>query len=143
VKSIVPSGAVVGALALLGGFGAAEVALDTRSSPASSLPWPRSSLSNAFLIPSSGGGAQAPDFVFALKPAVKAHTIAPSNRLYRASPPRSIPPGVYTTAPYSCIVVVPGPHPDDRCIVGPGGGDSSMPIIKPDLRFIPLHPRKK
>ena len=28
------------------------------------------------------------------------------------------PPGVYETAPYTCIVVVPGPQADDKIIVG-------------------------
>ncbi len=49
-------------------------------------------------------------------------------------------PGIYETTPYTCIVVVPGGHPDDKMIrrapsantVTPG-----MPIVKPELRFIP------
>ncbi len=50
-------------------------------------------------------------------------------------------PGVYEARPYTCIVVVPGPHPDDRCIAGRGGAggapaDPRM-IIKPELRLIP------
>ena len=51
-------------------------------------------------------------------------------------------PGVYRTFPYTCIVVVPGPHPDDACIVKPGNVDPSMPIVKPDLQFIPWSPAK-
>lgn len=47
-------------------------------------------------------------------------------------------PGVYETWPYTCIVVVPGPHPDDKSMV-PSTGDG-MPVIKPDLRFIPRKP---
>jgi hypothetical protein len=54
-------------------------------------------------------------------------------------------PGLYATAPYSCLVLVPGPHPDDRAVVGTGGADAdpSMPIIKPDLQFIPRSPAAK
>ncbi len=63
-----------------------------------------------------------------------------SNLFIVPSPPRMLPPGVYKTEPYSCIVVVPGPHPDDRSIIDPGSGNSSMPIITPGLRFIPYHP---
>ena len=54
-----------------------------------------------------------------------------------------VPPGVYETAPYSCIVVVPGPHPDDECVRRPRGGHYSMPIVKPDLRFIPRRQEEK
>jgi hypothetical protein len=49
---------------------------------------------------------------------------------------------VYKTLPYTCIVVVPGPHPDDRAIVNPSSRDYRMPIIRPDLQFIPLHPAR-
>jgi hypothetical protein len=44
--------------------------------------------------------------------------------------------------PYNCIVVVPGPHPDDRCVINPQGMESAMPIIKPELRFIPWNAAK-
>ena len=62
-----------------------------------------------------------------------------SNSIPVPSPPTNLPPGVYRTVPYSCIVLVPGPHPDDKCIVNPGPWDSSMPIVRPDLHFIPLN----
>jgi hypothetical protein len=48
-------------------------------------------------------------------------------------------PGVYKTAPFTCIVVVPGKHADDRSTVKPTEVDSAMPVVKPELRFIPLH----
>jgi hypothetical protein len=62
----------------------------------------------------------------------------------RTNAPFSSPvaPGVYRTFPYTCIVVVPGPHPDDACIAKPGNMDPSMPIVKPDLQFIPWSPAK-
>src|ERR1041384_8548414 len=47
-------------------------------------------------------------------------------------------PDVYRTAPYACIVIVPGKNPDDRSVVKPAEVDSAMPVIKPELRFIPL-----
>ncbi len=52
-------------------------------------------------------------------------------------------PGVYETAPYTCIVVVPGNQWDDKMILGKSWGIGSnaviprMPTIKPDLQFIP------
>lgn len=143
VKSIGSVGAAVAALALLCALGVAQVGLDTRSSPATPMPRPGHYLSNALLFPASAGRVQAPAFAFALKPELKVQIVAPSNHLSLPSLPRNIPAGVYKTVPYSCIVVVPGPYPDDRCVVRPGGGDFSMPIIKPDLRFIPLRPAKK
>ena len=62
---------------------------------------------------------------------------SPTRPLPVARPPA---PGVYETTPYTCIVVVPGAHPDDKiCVGGPGLGTVGrrMPIIKPDLQFIP------
>ena len=49
-------------------------------------------------------------------------------------------PGVYTTEPYACIVVVPGRHPDDKMAVGMTD-KTPMPIIKPELRFNPRPPK--
>jgi hypothetical protein len=53
------------------------------------------------------------------------------------SPVGPIPPGLYQTAPYTALVLVPGPHPDDKCIAGMGGSGVGMPMIRPELRFIP------
>ena len=52
-------------------------------------------------------------------------------------------PGIYETAPYACIVVVPPPHADDRAVIDPGGRVASMPMItvEPQLRLIPRKPR--
>ncbi len=51
-------------------------------------------------------------------------------------------PGVYETAPFTCIVVVRGGHPDDKMIVGSRATGTNvvspkMRIITPELRFIP------
>jgi hypothetical protein len=46
-------------------------------------------------------------------------------------------PGVYEAWPYTCIVVVPGAHPDDRCVAGALNVDPRMPKTEPELRLIP------
>jgi len=46
--------------------------------------------------------------------------------------------GVWKTEPFACIVLVPGPHPDDRMAVNPGKAETKMPVIKPSLKFVPL-----
>ena len=46
-------------------------------------------------------------------------------------------PGVYETRPFTCIVVVPGNHLDDKMIIGGKGNQPSMPIKTPGLEFIP------
>ncbi len=57
----------------------------------------------------------------------------------RLVPPRAPAPGVYLAKPYSMIVVVPGPHPDDKCIVSPSGPVAPMPVIPPELHLVPFH----
>lgn len=57
----------------------------------------------------------------------------PGSELLRNHPA----PGVYEGAPYKCIVVVPGPQQDDRCIIGLGAAQSRMLTIMPDLELIP------
>jgi hypothetical protein len=49
-------------------------------------------------------------------------------------------PGVYKTESHTCIVVVPGSHTDDAFATVPAGGEWQMPIVKPDLRFVPPRP---
>jgi len=59
---------------------------------------------------------------------------------FSPDPPARPKPGIYETAPYTSIIVVPGPHPDDRAIVplgGPGTAIPSIPTIQPELRLIP------
>jgi hypothetical protein len=50
-------------------------------------------------------------------------------------------PGVYKTEPYACIVLVPSHHPDDAMAVNPTQKTAPMPVIKPELHFIPLKPK--
>lgn len=69
-----------------------------------------------------------PDVIFALN--------SPAN------PAAPISPGVYQTVPYSCLVLVPEPQLDDKCIVGGRGGetDPHMPMVRPDMQLIPRKP---
>src|SRR5437870_4415976 len=46
-------------------------------------------------------------------------------------------PGVYQTFPYSCLVVVPEPHPDEKAIKPAPGVDGKIRVIEPELQFIP------
>jgi hypothetical protein len=52
-------------------------------------------------------------------------------------------PGVYKTEPCAGIVIVPEKHPDDRAIVNLAQGDFKIPVIQPELRFLPLNPVSK
>ncbi len=83
-------------------------------------------------------------------PSVPKHRpIAPPRIFLFDSPPsasnarsNALPPGVYNTEPYTSLVLVPGPHPDDKCIIGNGAAQPPirMPTVKPDLQFIPRKP---
>jgi hypothetical protein len=52
-------------------------------------------------------------------------------------------PGVYGTAPFTCIVVVPPAGVDERSLVSPQGVFPEMPTRRPDLQFIPRNSAKK
>ena len=143
MKCTISVGAGVVALALLGALGVAEVVLDTSSSLVPSFPWRGNSLSNAPVTLFPGSNAPVSASTPALKTPAQARLLAPSVRRHPPDSPARPAPGVYRTAPYSCIVVVPGPHLDDRFVTTPREGQSSMPIIRPELRFIPLHPPKQ
>jgi hypothetical protein len=111
-------------------------------SSAPTTPWLPNAPGNVIVIPSPAGNPLIPVLPPTRKPEPKHQTLPPTPRLHSPTAPPIITPGVYKTAPYSCIVVVPGPQLDDKCIVNPGGGNSPMPIIKPDLHFIPWGPAK-
>lgn len=56
----------------------------------------------------------------------------------KRSPQGHLKPGVYKTSPYTCLVLVPGPHSDDACVSAPGtAGTEKMPGLQPGLKFIP------
>jgi hypothetical protein len=71
-----------------------------------------------------------------------------SGRTFRAQQPKDSKPfssaalpGVYSTEPYTCIVIVPVAHPDDQSVIHPPEPAPNMPVLKPDLRFVPLRPK--
>jgi hypothetical protein len=132
----------VAAVGCLGVLATAQVVLPKDSARPPSPPWLGNTWSNLVVIPTSGSNllllASAP----AHKPAYSVPVLPSAVRPHPPSVSPTIPAGVYRTVPYGCIVVVPGPHPDDRCIFGKGTGESSMPIIKPDLRVIPWNKAK-
>jgi hypothetical protein len=50
----------------------------------------------------------------------------------------SLPPGVYVTKPYACMILVPGTSQDEifqshRPLLNP-----PMPVIRPDIKIVPL-----
>jgi hypothetical protein len=74
---------------------------------------------------------------------IRAYTIpAPATGNLPLTNQATLAPGIYKTEPYACIVIVPGPHPDDRSLIQPPSTPSDpMPVIKPDLRFVPVRPK--
>jgi hypothetical protein len=52
-------------------------------------------------------------------------------------------PGLFKTAPYSMIVIVPGDSGDEQFAASVGDANSRMPIVRPELKFIPLERAKK
>ena len=53
----------------------------------------------------------------------------------------SLAPGIYKTEPYTCIVIVPAEHPDDKSMIRPPETVPNMPVLKPDLHFVPVRPK--
>jgi hypothetical protein len=115
----------------------------TASWPFSETPWRANSQGNAgFVLVAVSDLAGAP-FSWATQPEAKAPIFDQTTHRQPPASPGQLPAGVYKTEPYTCIVVVPGPHPDDRCFVSPPGGECPMPVIQPDVQFIPLRPLTK
>ncbi|HOC55072.1 MAG TPA: hypothetical protein PKI20_05590 [Verrucomicrobiota bacterium] len=104
------------------------------SRPASrpSVPVVRSDFGNWTLPPA----ARCPPPRLPLVPSGFCRTIR-SNLFAGPFAPPGIPAGVYKTAPYSCIVVVPGACRDDQSVITPKEGSVPMPRVEPELRFIP------
>lgn len=50
----------------------------------------------------------------------------------------SLPPGVYLTEPYTCMVMKPGAMHDDIMVGKVTAPTNSMPIIRPKLKAVPL-----
>lgn len=56
---------------------------------------------------------------------------------------KALRPGTYASLPFTAIVIVPGPGPDDKCAARvPDNVDPNMPILRPELQFIPRQPNK-
>lgn len=51
-------------------------------------------------------------------------------------------PGLFKTEPYSCLVLVPGPHIDEKSIIKPSLPSPPMLTVDPGLEFVPW-PRPK
>ena len=112
------------------------------SSPGSSMPWPGNIQSNVIVVPTPASNLLLPALGLAPTRTFRIQTLPLFDRVHPRAVSATPPAGVYKTFPYSCIVVVLGPHPDDRCVVNPRGVESAMPIIRPDLRFIPWNPAR-
>jgi hypothetical protein len=52
--------------------------------------------------------------------------------------PQLLTPGLYKTEPYTCIVIVPNKTADDRAVVKSPESGHEMPVVKPELRFVPI-----
>ncbi len=47
-------------------------------------------------------------------------------------------PGLYKTTPFACIVIVPEAHLDDGMAKETPDSPSDMPVLRPDLGFVPI-----
>jgi hypothetical protein len=71
------------------------------------------------------------------------HPARPDRSCRAGGAPGSLKPGIDQAAPYSGIVVVPQAHLDDRFIIRATGPESSMPILRPQIRLLPWEPATK
>jgi hypothetical protein len=68
---------------------------------------------------------------------------APIISAERPAASQALKPGVYQTYPYICVIKVPAPEHDDCMVHELAGTNSTMPISKPDLRFVPIPQKEK
>jgi hypothetical protein len=114
------------------------------------LPYPTASLIN-YSSDSSPWVLGANDNLFTLNNAVtnrlwpQFRTDKPmSGSACRRSQPAYVPPGVYRSTPYSCLILVPDPQDYAKSLHQPRrAGMEEMPVIKPGLKLIPYPPDKK
>jgi hypothetical protein len=111
--------------------------------PPADTRWPGKPVSDVAAIPLTRTNLLNPLFASGWEPQFEVPNVPQPARLKPSVSLGQLPAGVYKTLPYTCIVVVPGPCPDDRFLVKPPGGECPMPIIRPDVQFIPLCPAKK
>ena len=138
VKAIAVIGAVVAALIVLCALCGGRCLLSAGSGPPAEMNWPPSPRDNAGFIPLAGTSLAAVLSPPNKQPEPKVQLFDRPTRRETPPAPGQLAPGVYKTLPYTCIVVVPGPCPDDGMIVSPPGIHDPMPIIRPDLQFIPI-----
>jgi hypothetical protein len=50
----------------------------------------------------------------------------------------SLPPGVYLTKPYTCMVMKPGAMHDDSALKNLTVPTNSMPVLRPEMKAVPL-----
>jgi hypothetical protein len=136
-------GGVAIALAVLYSLGHALRLPPAASWPPSETPWPGNPASDVVPIPLARTNLLFPLFASGWQPQFEVPSITQPNPPRPLASSDQLPGGVYKTATYTCIVLVPGPHPDDRAIVSPSSGDYRMPILRPNLHLIPLYPAKK
>ncbi|SPE58740.1 exported hypothetical protein [Verrucomicrobia bacterium] len=113
------------------GITAGSLAGDTPPSPGAGAPKAAASAparSSPPLV--TGGGGNTTNHLWLRVPLVRL-----TNDVSRAT--TNIAPGVYKAFPYTALVLVPGPIPDDGSVITPQGHNSQMPILKPELRLIP------
>jgi len=70
---------------------------------------------------------------FDFKPGLPHKTI-----IHLPAAPEMLPPGIYLTKPYTCILMVPGPQHDDGCMNRWTAPTEPMPVLRPDLKTVPL-----
>jgi hypothetical protein len=142
VKAIMAISGVALAVAVLCSLGHALRVPPVGSWPPAETPWTWNPESDVAAIPLARTNVLIPLFASGWQPQFKAPSTPQPTRPRRPATPGQLPAGVYKTLPYTCIVVVPGPYPDDRAIVSPSSKDYRMPIIRPDVQFIPWGPAK-
>jgi len=89
-----------------------------------------STVSGRMWMPTNSVGSESNRWTYLQQPRLFALGRGPNAR---TAPP----PGVYESEPYKCIVVVPGPQWDDRCVVYGGDWTAPMPVHEPELRLVP------
>ena len=136
-------GGVVLTVAVLCSLGHALRLPPAGSWPPADTPWPEKPESDVAAIPLARTNLLIPLLVSGWQPQFEVPSVPQLARLQPSVSLGQLPAGVYKTLPYTCIVVVPGPCPDERFFVKPPGGECPMPIIRPDVQFIPFGQARK
>ena len=143
VKAIMAIGGVAVGVALLCLLATAVRLPPVDSWPPAERPWPGNPESETVGIPLARTNVLMPLLASDGQPQFEAQNLPQPKHPQPPAAPGQLPPGVYKTLPYTCIVVVPGPHLDEWFFVTPPGGECPMPIIRPDVQFIPFGQARK